>query len=593
MIASRLKVRKYESSYMLLSAIFSNLSNKRKYHLLAALVIMILSGISEFLTLAAFAPFITSITEPERLLNYAVVQEFLKDSSPLKVEDIAIISIFTFGLLALISGIIRIVNNWVNENLAAAIGTDFSCEAYLKTLCQPYEVHVSRSSSYVVNTITNELDNTVILINMIMQLTTSFLVILGLYIALILVNSLIVIAFSLLFIVAYCVIAFFSKRSFNRNSYIVSESRERHLKALREGLGSIRDVLINGTQIFHLNHYKKIDLPMRRAQAQSNILSYSPKLALEAIGIFAISFSSLLIHYQNASFIEFLPMLGTLAIGSQKLLPALQACYNAWGCINSRKISIINILDLLEQPLGSIYDRTKVGNFSIKENIRIENLSFSYASSDKEVLKGIDFEITKGQRVAIIGKNGSGKSTLMDLLMGLLRPSKGKIFINDMDLNHHKNFELLKAWQSSIAHVPQIIYLSDSTIAENIAFGIPKKSIDIDEVIKASKQARIDEFINSLPYGYETIVGEDGARLSGGQRQRLAIARALYKQAQILFLDEVTSALDNQTEASIIKSICELDKNLTVVFITHRKSSMDICDRIIELEDGYLKPAVS
>ena len=197
-------------------------------------------------------------------------------------------------------------------------------------------------------------------------------------------------------------------------------------------------------------------------------------------------------------------------------------------------------------------------------------------------------EIFKGQRLGIIGKTGSGKTTISDLMMGLLKPSSGRILVDNINIHDENKPDQIINWRLSISHVPQSIFLSDSTIAENIAFGLEKKMISIPAVIEASKKAQLHDFVESKTEGYNTIIGERGIKLSGGQRQRIGIARALYKKSEILVLDEATSALDNETEVEFINSLKNLNKELTIISIAHRKSTLQNCDRIIELKKGKI-----
>jgi ABC-type bacteriocin/lantibiotic exporter with double-glycine peptidase domain len=242
-------------------------------------------------------------------------------------------------------------------------------------------------------------------------------------------------------------------------------------------------------------------------------------------------------------------------------------------------------LDVLE-----ILDLTIETNFpskvpvSFQREIALDRVSFRYLGDRPMVLHEVTLTIQKGARVGFVGKTGSGKSTIVDLVMGLLKPTAGKIKIDGMELNPQN----VRGWQSQIAHVPQAIYLADTSIAENIAFGMPETKIDLVRVRDAARRAELAEFIESLPDAYQTMVGERGIRLSGGQRQRIGIARALYKRASVLLFDEATSALDNETEAAVMRSIESLGRDLTMIIIAHRLSTVEICDRIFRLEDGRL-----
>jgi len=243
----------------------------------------------------------------------------------------------------------------------------------------------------------------------------------------------------------------------------------------------------------------------------------------------------------------------------------------------------------LEQPLPQGAFATIPAPLSLHQQIRFEQVSFGYGSDEPQVLDRLSFEIKKGERVGLIGSTGSGKSTTVDILMGLLEPTSGQIKVDGGSIHSHKEPERLLYWRAAIAHVPQMIYLADRSIAENIAFGIAPAELDLQRVKLAAQQAQIAEFIESSPRGYNTFVGERGIRLSGGQRQRIGIARALYKQASVLVFDEATSALDNATEAALMEAIEGLSRELTIVMIAHRLSSVQRCDRVIELEEGRLK----
>jgi ATP-binding cassette subfamily B protein len=226
--------------------------------------------------------------------------------------------------------------------------------------------------------------------------------------------------------------------------------------------------------------------------------------------------------------------------------------------------------------------------YILKKNIKFEKVSFKYKTSNNNIISDLNLDIKKGERLGLIGKTGSGKSTLVDLIMGLLNPQKGSIFIDGIKINNNENSSLLFSWRASIAHVPQNIFLINATIAENIAFGVPFSKIDLNRVKNAAKQACIDDFIKDTKNGYFTKTGERGIMLSGGQLQRIGIARAIYKKAKILILDEATSALDIETEEKIIKNIEVFSSDVTIIFIAHRYSLLRNCNRIIEINNGKI-----
>jgi ATP-binding cassette subfamily B protein len=271
-----------------------------------------------------------------------------------------------------------------------------------------------------------------------------------------------------------------------------------------------------------------------------------------------------------------------LALGAQRLLPLMQQLYGNWSVVVGNKAALIDVLALLNQPVPKQASEPDPEPVAFNQSIRFENLGFQYSRNSPWVLDGVELTISKGARVGIIGSTGSGKSTLLDLLMGLLEPTRGKIMVDGCVLDQTNQ----RAWQRTVAHVPQSIFLSDASIAENIAFGISAGKIDFNRVRTAAQQAQISDFIESRVEGYGAAVGERGVRLSGGQRQRIGIARALYKQASVLIFDEATSALDNETELAVMHTIEGLSKDLTLFIIAHRLTTLKNCDVVIKLEGG-------
>jgi ATP-binding cassette subfamily B protein len=277
--------------------------------------------------------------------------------------------------------------------------------------------------------------------------------------------------------------------------------------------------------------------------------------------------------------------LGSLALGAQRLLPILQQAYVNWTSMLGGEASLRDTIELLNQPMPQSKKIDTQNKNSFKQGVRFENVSFRYSEKSTLVLNKINLTIEKGARIGFIGTTGSGKSTFLDIVMGLLKQTSGLILIDEKPIEIYNNRE----WQNRIAHVPQSIFLTDSTIAENIAFGIPFNQIDFNKVTEASRKAQIDKNIENWPLKYSTLVGERGVRLSGGQRQRIGIARALYKNADIIVFDEATSALDNETEKEVMQAIDELGDDLTILIVAHRITTLKNCDLIVELKNGEIQ----
>ena len=279
-----------------------------------------------------------------------------------------------------------------------------------------------------------------------------------------------------------------------------------------------------------------------------------------------------------------LPIIGVLGLGAQRLLPIMQQIYGNWSVVIGSKASLIDVIDLLNQPLPKKKNPKKESS-KFNEAIVLENICFSYDINSKPILNNLNIRLNKGMKIGLVGETGSGKSTFLDILMGLLTPTSGKIKIDNNPISENNLTKL----HSLIAHVPQNIYLADASISENIAFGIDQNKIDIPLVERVADEALVKKFLDDQGSSLDSGVGERGIKLSGGQRQRIGIARALYKRSGLIIFDEATSSLDEQTETEIMDTIYNLDNELTIVLVAHRISTLKRCDEIYEMKNGSLK----
>jgi ATP-binding cassette subfamily B protein len=373
-----------------------------------------------------------------------------------------------------------------------------------------------------------------------------------------------------------------TRQALERNSQQIAYAQTQRLKTLQEGLGGIRDILLGAYQSTYIEIYRQADLSYRRADGSSNIIALSPRHAVEALSMVLVVILAFIVSRQPGGIVAAVGVIGALVVGAQRLLPALQQIYNNLTAISGSRNQVVGVLDLLDQPMQNDVLFHSQRPLDFKRDIRFDSVGFSYSHEGPMVLDGLNLTIPRGARIGFVGRTGSGKSTAMDLFMGLLTPTTGRILVDDLPLNDTN----MRAWQRIIAHVPQSIYLTDATLAENIAFGEPPGTIDMDQVKRVAHQACIAEFIERCPEGYNTVVGERGVRLSGGQRQRIGIARALYKQATVLVFDEATSALDNATEQVVMDAIEKLGRDLTIIIIAHRLTTVRRCDMIVELDKG-------
>ena len=572
------------STRQLLHSIATHLSPRRKRQIAFLAFITVCSALAEFVSLGTVLPFLAVLAEPERIWSASWVRSIAAFAGWFSPSQLIVPAAGAFGVAAVMTASIRVFNLWIGGRLAASIGSDLSCEAYRRTLLQPYAVHLQRNSSQVINSITGQIGATVSALNVIVVTATSTLVSISLLIGMLVIDATAAVASAFVFGGIYFLIGFLSYKNLVANGEAFNASRISALKSLQEGLGAIRDVILDSTQDFYLENYRRSDRRMRLCGARNRFLSSYPRFFLEAVGLLLIAcLACLIVHYKGGGGAA-LPLIGAFALGAQRLLPALQQAYSGWSSLKAFNADLEGVMHMLEQPLPTTV--SPVNSLVLNRSIRFRDVSFRYKKEGPCVLNSLSLEIMAGERIGFIGATGSGKSTLLDLMMGLLFPSSGLIEIDGNDLHDSSRPDLLAEWGAAIAHVPQNIYLTDSSIAENIALGIPSDQIDQSRLRFAARQAQIASFIEASPGGYDSFVGERGIRLSGGQRQRLGIARALYKQAQVLVLDEATSALDNDTEQAVMDAINQLDRNLTVVIIAHRLSTVALCDRVIRLDQG-------
>tara|TARA_B100000795_G_scaffold269104_1_gene257551 strand:+ start:139 stop:1842 length:1704 start_codon:yes stop_codon:yes gene_type:complete len=547
------------------------------------LALMFIASLAEVISIGLVLPFLGVLTSPEQIYQHSLMQYPVQLLNVTKPEQLILPLTIIFISVAIFAGVIRLTLLYVTTRLSFAIGADISIDVYRRTLHQEYSVHLLRNSSEVINGIVTKTHVVVKAgITPVLMLVSAIIMLVGIVSTLLVINVQISFFAVVGFGVLYGVVIKFTRKKLKQNSKVVAYQSNAIVKSLQEGLGGIRDVLIDGSQEFYCTLYRKADLPMRRAAGDNMFISGSPKFVMESIGMSLIVILAYLLTQKQGGITAAIPILGALALGAQRLIPALQQAYSSYSAIQGSRSSNQDVLDLLNQPLPILTTQNQSIEIPFKKEIVLNNISFRYSKNTPWVLKNINLKITKGMHVGFIGTTGSGKSTLLDIIMGLIPPTKGEIVVDNKVITVINR----QAWRRHIAHVPQSIYLSDNSIEENVAFGIPKDEINKKRVEKSIKQAKIDELIGESKDGYQAIVGEQGVRLSGGQRQRVGIARALYKQTDVLVFDEATSALDNNTELAVMKEVSELKRDLTVLIIAHRLSTLKNCDRIIRLNNN-------
>jgi ABC-type bacteriocin/lantibiotic exporter with double-glycine peptidase domain len=574
------------SLLLLLRQLWEHCAYRRRVQLALLLLLMIFTSVTELVSIGAVLPFLAVLTNPERLFESDQVRTVAAWVHITKPEQLVLPLASFFALAAIVSGLAKITLLRAQMKVSYAIGIDFSLSIFRKTLYQNYAVHISRNSSEMISAVYEKATHVTGGILMPLLTTVSALLTLAAILSVLVSIAPAVTFLSFLgFGSIYGVIIVLTKKKVFQYSKQINASRTYAIQTLQESFGGIRDILIEGTQEAFCKVYRNTIVPLKNAEASVGIFSATPRYIIESISMVLMVLVSVYLVSGPSGSLSAVPVLGALALAAQRLLPLLQQCYSNWTYIHASRETLVDAIALLNQSLPDWVDQPPLPLIDFSRDLTCRNLSFRYSSELPLVLDDISFRIARGSRVGFVGLTGSGKSTLLDILMGLLYPSAGTLEIDGEPITMSN----CRAWQLRIAHVPQNIFLADTSVMENIAFGIPRNEIDETRVKRAAAMAQISEVIEKLPGGYETAVGERGARLSGGQRQRLGIARALYKQAEVLILDEATSALDSETETAVMSTIQNLPAELTIFIVAHRVSTLKSCNQIIELFDGKAK----
>jgi ABC-type multidrug transport system fused ATPase/permease subunit len=569
-----------------LRRLWGHLGRVRRVQALMVLGLTVVTSLLEIAAIGATLPFLAALVSPESLGRHALVAPTLQRLAIDTPAGIQALFSATFAAAALSAGLSGIALVYAATRFTFACGADLSDQIFRRTLHQPYSVHVGRNSSDVIAGISTKsqalVDRVVGPCIGVASTTILMVMILG---ALIAYDPLAALSMFGGFAAIYVSFAALSRRRLLADGAVVAEQSGRVVQILQEALGGIRDVLVDGSQGYYARLYRDADRQLRRSQGRMAFVGTSPRRAVEALGMLLIAGLAVwMSRSQEDGIAGALPTLGTLVLAAQRLLPLLQEAYWSISCIVAAQPTLRDLLELLDQPMPADAERTDVPALPFEQSLRLAEVGFRYDAAGPWVLSGVDLVVERGERIGLIGASGTGKSTLLDLIMGLSSPSTGRLEVDGVPVLAANR----RGWQRHIAHVPQSIHLADSSLAENIAFGVPPGEIDLERVRDAARRARIADTIDALPQGYDTRAGERGARLSGGQRQRIGLARALYKRADVLVLDEATSALDEATERAVMQTIEALGDSITVIVVAHRLSTLRHCSRVLELRAGRL-----
>ena len=530
-------------------------------------------------------PFLAVLSNPNVVESNSYLKQLYDFMGAANKQNFILYLGFLSLFVVICSTVFKIVTQYAVNRFASLQRHYFSTRLLKTYLQQNYEFFIQRNSATLVKNILSEVDQLIwTMILPALTLMSYGVVLLFMVGILLLYDPIMAIATAFVLGLFYASIYMLVRKKLTQIGQEFTQANKERYQTCQEALAGIKDVMINNAEHGYIKQFEESSRVFARHIATRETLGQVPLNVIETVGYGCLIGLAMLLVVSGKEVSHILPVLGLYGFAAYRMLPAAQNMYRAISQIkfSEQVLSVLKPEFALEKDELKHIEKDSTQYLKFEHSIRLENISFAYPNRmESPILNNFSLEVKKNASLGIVGKSGSGKSTLMDIMLGLLSPQQGKVYIDDVELTADN----ITQWRDLVGYVPQNIYLADKSIAENIAFGVAKIDIDLKRVEFVARQAQIDDFIQSqLPLGYHTLVGERGVMLSGGQRQRIGIARALYKNPQILFMDEATSALDIETEQAVNEAIQGLSGQKTMVIIAHRESAVTKCDQIVRLE---------
>ncbi len=574
--------------FKLVKNLFDLLSPNQRKRFFVLQFLVIVTSVFEILGVASIIPFMALVGDMSQLEQNTFIAEIYTQSGIKSESQFVFLVGLSVLVLLVVSMIISIFTTWGLSMFANKIGTEIADRLYTYYLNQDWLFHASGSSAQLTKKIATEtMRVTGAVLVPLMQMNSKVTLSLLMSTSIFLYDPKVALIGLSIFAISYFFLFKVFRNKLNKNGIAISEVNEERFRLMNEGFGGIKDLLLMGRDNDFIDRFNKSGKTLAYSQGTNAALVQAPRYFVELLAFGSMIVLILyLIASHNGNLGMILPILSVYAIGIIKLLPAFQQIYSSMAIIKAN----IPAFESIKQDLyDSLHKESKSQKFerncfTPKKNISLENITFTYPNKEEPALNELDMSISANNVIGIVGPSGSGKSTLIDILLGLIYPQKGHLKID----NEIINMKNRRSWQNTIGFVAQSIFLSEGTIAENVAFGLPSNQIDLDQVNHALEIAHLSEFVKSLKNGINTKVGERGVQLSGGQRQRIGIARALYNNAQVLVLDEATSSLDGITEKMIMEAIDAFSGKKTIILVAHRLKTVQKCDQIFFIDKGKI-----
>ncbi len=572
-----------------ITQLFSLLTDKQLKQFYTLQVLVVIMAFTELLGIASIAPFMALVGDISILETNGIFAQLYELSGLNNPMDF----LFYTGVIVLVmltfSTIISMFTTWRLSIFGARIGTEIADRLYTYYMQQSWQFHASGSSAQLTKQVSTEAARiSSQIVQPLMQMNSKLVLALFISIGIVIYDPVIALLGLFIFSSAYFLLYRLVRQKLESNGQQLSEVSTQRFRLMNEGFGGIKDVLLLNRSDDFITRFHDSGKVFALAQGTNIAISQVPRYFIELIAFGAmISLVLVLIKVHSGNLGEVLPILAVYALAAFKLLPALQQVYSSISQIKGNTAAFEAVKDDLERSFENqktISEALAPTLINLNNSIALNNIEFSYPGKNRAAVDGVNMIIPVNSVIGLVGSSGSGKSTLIDLLLGLLTPQQGGIYVDNIHITAGNK----RAWQDLLGFVPQSIFLSEGSIAENIAFGIPAKEISIKQVNKALNLANLTELVEQLPEGINTKVGERGVKLSGGQRQRIGIARALYHEAEVLVFDEATSALDGITEKIVMDAIHEFSGLKTIILIAHRLKTVEKCDVIYFMEHGKI-----
>ena len=565
----------------ILKRINLHLNAKRKKQVIFIFILSIFSSLSESISIALLVPFISFFINPDTYLFNSLFQKIFEYFDINNQKDILLFVSALFISLVFISGIMRLLHIKNANRLSDQITSDFRIKIFNFLINQDYSYYFKHGTNEILSNLTQKTQSFTTIVFAAMNIINAIFILIAIITVLTinepLYTSIVILLITLFFVVIYKI----KSQTVLRKGQNVNMNQNVIVDTFESTVGYLQEVLVYNLKKFFLSTLSNVSKEIAKSSSDIRTIGMTPRIYLETFVIISVVLLVYILNLTERSFLLNISYLAILAYGAQKCLPLINTIYNLSINFKSSTPTVSSFLDILDkEKLNLTITQETFKTLNFDKNINLENIYFQYSKNLPFILNNFNLIIKKGEKVLIKGKTGTGKSTLINLILGLIEPTQGKLLIDNIEINSKNR----NNWQKNIAIVPQSVFLNNSSILENIALGENLDEIDFEKVKNSAKAACIQEFIESLPNKYYEKVGEKGVRISGGQKQRIGIARALYRNANILILDEPSNALDLITESQVVQTLTNLSSKITVIMISHSDNTSKFFDRIYNLD---------